>query len=61
MTETVKMKDILPGDVVDGHVVNEVKMWLNSDNVRLVLDGGDLIIHGKKDIMLHVVKKRRVL
>jgi len=55
--ETIKMENIVPGDIIDGHLVNEVKMWPNSNIIRLVLDGGSLIIHGEKDIMLNGVKK----
>jgi len=57
MEEKIRIENIVSGDIIDGHVVNEVILWPITGNVTLTLDGGNLVIHGKRGIMLSGVKK----
>jgi len=55
--ERVKIETILPGDIIDGYVVNKVDIWPHSDRVDLVFGGGKFVLHGRYGELLSVIRK----
>jgi len=55
--EKIRIENIVIGDIIDGHIVSDVMLWPITGNVTLKLDGGNLIVHGKRGIILSRVKR----